>query len=216
MSSCCHSDSCAGTNKFFSRWSKTYAKQFKKKGLEKLQKYLVDSVKREIAQPKRILDIGCGVGALHLTLLKEGAERGVGIDVAEGMINQARMNAKELGVEDRVEYILNDFVQVADSVESADVTFLDKVVCCYENLEALLRTSMQKTDRVYALTHPRDNWFVRFGFKAHIAILKLFRAKFHPSWHDWIQMDETIRAGGFQLAHEHRTIMWHARVYRRI
>ncbi len=37
--------------------------------LEKLQRYLLEGVRKEPFASKEILDMGCGVGALHMTLL---------------------------------------------------------------------------------------------------------------------------------------------------
>ncbi len=216
MSSCCQSSAVTeGTNKFFSRFSKRYAKQFKKKGLEKIQHYLLEGVRSEPVASKRILDIGCGVGALHLTLLQEGAAHAVGVDLAEGMLDKAKAFAMELKLSDKTEHVLGDFVQHADFIKDVDITVMDKVVCCYADLENLIRLSTSKTRCIFALTHPADRLLMRWFFKSHIFILKLFRAKFHPSWHDWAGMDQMIRAFGFQPAYYNSTFFWEARVYRR-
>ncbi|HWP82485.1 MAG TPA: class I SAM-dependent methyltransferase [Bacteroidota bacterium] len=216
MSSCCTSSvSCEGTNRFFSKFSKRYAKQFKKKGLEKIQKYLLEGVRTEPVQSKRVLDIGCGVGGLHLTLLQEGAAYAVGVDAAEGMVSKAMAFARELGLAEKAEHILGDFVEQAASIGEADITLMDKVVCCYGDLDTLIRVSASKTKRTLGLTHPSNNVLVRWFFKSHIAVLKLFKAKFHPFWHDWNVMDQTIRSLGFQPLYTNSTFLWQARVYRR-
>jgi magnesium-protoporphyrin O-methyltransferase len=216
MSSCCHSSvTCEGTNKFFSRFSKRYAKQFKKKGLEKVQMLLLEGVRLEPVQSKRVLDIGCGVGALHLTLLQEGAATAVGVDAAEGMVEKAKEFARGLGFAETTRHVHGDFVEQAASIDEADITLMDKVVCCYGDLETLISISTAKTKRILALTHPADNVLVRLFFKVHIAILKFFKAKFHPFWHDWESMDRMIRSLGFQPAYQKATFLWQARVYRR-
>ena len=94
--SCCTSNSCSGTNIFFSRWSKSFAKRFRKKGLEKVQRYLLEGIRLEPVKDRHILDIGCGVGALHLTLLQEGAILATGIEAAEGMLEKAKEFQKKL------------------------------------------------------------------------------------------------------------------------
>ncbi|MBI3005045.1 MAG: methyltransferase domain-containing protein, partial [Ignavibacteriales bacterium] len=91
MTSCCQTHPAQeGTNKFFSRWSKKYAKRFKKGKLEKVQQHLLEGVRTEPVASKEILDIGCGVGSLHMTLLAEGASKAIGVDISEGMLDQAR------------------------------------------------------------------------------------------------------------------------------
>ena len=38
----------------------------------------------------RLLEIGCGVGYLHQQLLRDGAQRALGVDISEEMLGQAR------------------------------------------------------------------------------------------------------------------------------
>lgn len=216
MPSCCQSSGrCEGANRFFSRFSKRYAKQFRRKGLEKIQKHLLEGVRLEPVEGRRILDIGCGVGALHLTLLQEGASHAVGIDAAEGMIERARQFARELGLAGKAEHVLGDFVEHTDSIREADITLMDKVLCCYADVESLVRSAAAKTQSILAITHPHDHFFVRSFCKCEIAVLKFFNAKFHPFWHDWNMVDAMIRSLDFQPVYSTATFVWEARVYRR-
>jgi len=213
---CCATNSTAGTNACFSKWSKKYAKRFRKKGLEKAQRLLLEGIRMESIREKNILDIGCGVGALHMTLLQEGAARATGVDIAEGMLQKAEELSSEFGLHEKVSYKHGDFVELADSLPDADITILDKVVCCYEDLDRLLETSVRKTNRIYGLTHPSDNFLVRGMFKLQIAILKLFRSNFYPFWHDWDLMHRKITQQGFRLLYEKPTFLWNVAVFQRI
>ncbi len=49
-------------------------------------------------KPKRILDFGCGVGRLTLPLAKRG-EEAVGVDISPQMIEEAKKNCAEYGIE---------------------------------------------------------------------------------------------------------------------
>jgi 2-polyprenyl-3-methyl-5-hydroxy-6-metoxy-1,4-benzoquinol methylase len=214
MSSCCSTSySSDGTNRFFSRFSKMYAKQFKKKGLAKEQRLLLDGVKKHPIADATVLDIGCGVGGLHLTLLKEGAARAIGVDMADGMIEKAKTFAEEMGFRDRTEYVLGDFVQM--NSPEADIALLDKVVCCYDDLPRLVEHSTSRTRRIYALTHPRDNALFRTLFKTHIAFARLFRWKFRPYWHDWTILRRQVAEAGFFLVFEGQTFAWQVLVFAR-
>lgn len=216
MTCCPPSQPTEGTNRFFTRWSKRYAKDYKKKGLAKEQRFLLEGIKKESIQSRTILDIGCGVGALHHALLREGAARSVGIDIADGMVRQAEQFARQFNLHDRAEYRTGDFVQLAGTIEKSDVTMLDKVVCCYENIEGLLEASTEKTKRILALTHPKENFLMQVAFKTQIALAKLFRWKFRPFWHDWVVMKAAIIARGFEPVYENSTIAWQVLVFRRL
>lgn len=217
MACCCTTNPMQeGANSFFSRYAGVYARRFRKHGLERVQKLLLEGVRREQVAGTEVLDIGCGVGALHLTLLKEGAVRATGVDMSEGMIATARKFSSDLGVADRAHYVIGDFVEIAESFRESDVTLLDKSVCCYEDVDALVRTSTAKTKRLYALSHPKQNILMEFAFKGHIAFAKFFKWKFHPFWHDWTKMREDIQRLGFELIYSNATPMWQVLVFRRL
>ena len=216
MGSCCRTGAnCSGTSAFFSRWSGSYAKRFRKGNLDRIQKHLVEGIKRGVLRGSSVLDIGCGVGQVHLTLLKEGADRSLGIDLSDAMLTEAKRFADKSGLSERVSYANGDFVQLSSSVPESDITVLDKVVCCYENLDELILKSTAKTKSTFALTHPQENLLTKGFFKGHEAIAKLLRWDFHPFWHDWAGMKSRILAQGFTLRYEHSTLTWHALVFER-
>lgn len=213
---CCSSKKIEGTNRFFSRWSKKYARTFRKKGLDKIQQLLLGGVSLPEKSGPHILDIGCGVGSLHLTLLQKWQNAtATGIEMSEGMIEHATKLSHELSAENRVQYILGDFVEQAFQVDQADITLLDKVVCCYEDLNKLIDLSVEKTRSIYALSHPRDTFLIRFSIKSLIFLRKLFGASFHPYWHDWEAMNERVIQNGFQPIHQASTFLWKAVVFKR-
>lgn len=217
MPCCCTTDPLKeGTNKFFSKSSAMYARRFKRRGLERMQKLFLEGLRKYGIEGTEILDIGCGVGALHLTLLKEGAARSTGVDISEGMIERAKTFSGTLGVADRTEYVVGDFVEVAEKIRESDITLLDKSVCCYEDIDALVRASTAKTKRLYALSHPRQNLFMELAFKSHIAFARVFGWKFHPFWHNWTKLKESIQSFGFELVYSNATPMWQVLVFRRM
>ena len=84
---CCET----ATGRFFSKHSKRYAKQFRKGKMEKVQELLLEAARAEGVEGKTILDVGCGVGVLHLTLLGEGAVSALPGDA----FGQRRADARE-------------------------------------------------------------------------------------------------------------------------
>jgi 2-polyprenyl-3-methyl-5-hydroxy-6-metoxy-1,4-benzoquinol methylase len=216
MSSCCTpGESCSATNSFFSRWSRMYARRFRTAGLEPVQKYLVEGIRHHSIEGRSILDIGCGVGSIHLTLLRQGASRSVGIDMSEGMLQEARHFADKFGLTERAHYVMGDFTKLSPSVEESDIIVLDKVVCCYEDVAALIHTSTDKTRQTYALSHPKENLLMKGLFKGHTLLAKIFGWSFHPFWHNWAAMKSLILSRGFRLVYENSTISWQVLVFER-
>ena len=216
MTACCTpSPGTEGTNKFFSKQAARYVKKFRKKGLAKEQGYLIEGILSAGISGTSVLEIGCGVGGVHLTLLNHGASSATGIDIAEGMLNGAKELAREMNLGDRAKYYSGDFAQIAGDVHEADVVILDKVVCCYEDVRGLVAKSTGKAKRVYALSFPRSTPLSAFLIKTAMLLGKILKWSFHPYWHDWDAMVREIRENGFERRFYRNTLMWDVFVFER-
>ncbi len=65
----------------------------------------------------RVLDIGCGFGTLALTLARDFGVRVTGITLSEVQLAEAQERAKEAGLEDRVEFRLQDYRAVTETFD---------------------------------------------------------------------------------------------------
>jgi magnesium-protoporphyrin O-methyltransferase len=217
MSCCCvpNRATLEATDKFFNTQAGRYKRYFKKKGLRKEQKYLAEGIRRSGMKEAEILEIGCGVGGLHLCLLKDGAAKATGFDISERMIAAARKLSAAMGLQERTQYRHGDFVAMYDEAPTADVTILDKVICCYEEVSELIARSTAKTRRIYAVSYPRQNPFVRLVFKSSKFFLKLFRQPFYPFYHEPEQIQSWIGASGFEKVYERETFIWLIQIFER-
>ena len=69
-----------------------------------------------------VYDLGCGDGRIVIAAVKErGARRGVGIDINPERIAEANANARDAGVQDKVDFRVGDLFQ-ADFSEASVVT----------------------------------------------------------------------------------------------
>ncbi|MBI1806434.1 MAG: methyltransferase domain-containing protein [Ignavibacteria bacterium] len=202
-----------GADKFFSRNSRKYLKRFLNRGLAKEQRYLVEGILSSPIEGQTILEIGCGVGGLHMTLLKRGAISAIGIDIAEGMLNSARQLSRELGLEKNTTYIRGDFTQTREEIPVVDIVILDKVICCYEDVNQLLVTSLEKTRRIYALSFPKPTRLVKLSFLTLITLGKLLRWSFSPYWHDWNAVLQFIHGKHFKEIYSKDTFAWSVHVF---
>ncbi|MCZ6617839.1 MAG: class I SAM-dependent methyltransferase [Gammaproteobacteria bacterium] len=160
-----------------------------------------------------ILEIGSGVGHLHQTLLERGASSAVGVDLASKMIEEARHWAEERRLAERTDYFEGDFMDISESLPDAEVTVLDKVVCCYPDADGLIHSSLSKTKRVYALTYPRNRWYVHvmMGFAA--LAMKILRSDFRPYVHAPERIENWITADGFDKSYQNHNLLWLTQVY---
>ena len=206
---CCHAQS---AGRFFSFFARRSRKRYKRKGFEASQKQLMAGLEQVGYRDASVLDIGCGVGHLHQTLLEQGAHSAIGIDLAPKMLAETGDWAKQRGLSERVRYVEGDFM-TADDIGDADVTLLDKVVCCYPDAQGLVEKSLAKTKHIYGLTYPRDRWFIRLGVEVMAWLLWLMRSEFRSYVHDPVQIERWIRDKGFQKRFEAQTAMWLTQVY---
>ena len=142
MSCCCPHSKSGG--RIFSFFARSYRRRFTKNGFEPSQQQLISGIENAGFKAASLLEIGSGVGYLHQTLLERGAKSAVGIDLAPDMLKEAQTWAEEKNLNEHVEYIQGDFIELLDQVEAADVTILDKVVCCYPHAELLVNSSAQQ------------------------------------------------------------------------
>ena len=211
MNCCCpHSNS---ANRFFSFFAGSYRKRFEKKGFEPSQRQLMEGLEEAGFQDATILEIGSGVGHLHQTLLEQGAASAVGVDLASKMIDEARHWAEERNLSELTDYVQGDFMEIHGSLADVDVTILDKVVCCYPDADGLVHSSLRKTSHVYALTYPRDRWYVRALIGTAALFLKIIRSDFRPYVHPPETVERWITQTGFDKRYENHNAMWLTQVY---
>lgn len=209
---CC---SLEGINKFFNKHARRTEKYFRKKGLRTEQRYLAEGIRQGGLEQAELLEIGCGIGALHLSLVKEGAANATGIDISEQMIATARRLSAEMGLAERAHYSQGDFLAICEAMPAADVTILDKVLCCYENVLDLIARSLAKTRCTYAVSYPRRSLVVHVLFWLGIAVAKLLRQPFRPYYHQPALIEDCITAGGFEKTYERQTFMWAVQIFHR-
>ncbi len=211
MTCCCPHAKSGG--KLFSLFARAYRRRFDRHGFEPSQQQLMAGLKQAGFKNADILEVGSGVGYLHQVLLKRGARHATGIDFSEEMLKQASDAARTNGLQDRVQYYQGDFIEMLDRIEPAEVTVLDKVVCCYPYAELLVTSSIAKTRRVYALTYPRYRWFSRIGVEVMAVFLKLFGSDFRPYVHNPDEIETWIRQAGFEKTFERTTFIWLTQIY---
>lgn len=211
--SCCQ---CQGADSLFSgsRVSREL-KSYRRKGPRGTTRALIDALKAEGVQGLSLLDIGGGVGAIQHALLQAGATRAIGADASSAYLGAAKQEAERLGHADRVIQRFGDFVEIAPGLESADIVTLDRVICCYHDMESLVALSVGKADRLYGVVYPRDRWWTKAGQGFLNALLWLSRNPFRVFVHSSARVDEIVRRAGFKQRYRSFTPSWQVVLYGR-
>ncbi|HMA22610.1 MAG TPA: class I SAM-dependent methyltransferase [Gemmatimonadaceae bacterium] len=162
-----------------------------------------------------LLDIGGGIGAIHHTLLDSGARDAVHVDVSANYIDAARDEAARRGHADRVRFVHGDFVQLSPSLADADIVTLDRVICCYPDMESLVSHAADRTRRIFGAVYPRDRWWVRLGVRSINALLRLRRSAFRVYVHSPAGIEVVLRSHGLEPMKRRRTFVWEIAIYTR-
>jgi SAM-dependent methyltransferase len=92
VTACCPHALAAG--RLFSFFARRYRKRFARRGLEPSQRQLLAGLDAVGYAHASVLEIGCGVGHLHQTLLERGARDAIGVDLAPAMLRQTSRPAR--------------------------------------------------------------------------------------------------------------------------
>jgi SAM-dependent methyltransferase len=187
-------------------------------GLVSVSERLRDALVPHGPAGRTILELGCGRGALLLQLLQAGAARGTGIDLSGAAIEEARRRFTEAGAAETAELSVGDAARVP--LASHDWVILDRVMCCYPDIERLLSNSIPAARHLYAFTVPESR-----GWRG---LLSRVEERFEDIWntlrgcacpgyvHDIDSIERTLTQAGFRRRYSSRLRLWHIGVFERI
>lgn len=205
---------CVGVEKLFNeKYAQRELKRYRRKGPAKSTCLLIEAIKTEGVQGLSLLDIGGGVGAIQLELLKSGVRIATDVDAAPAYLKIARDEAERRGFADRVEYHSGDFVEEADDIDPADIVTLDRVICCYPDMPRLVSLSAAKAGKIYGLVYPRLNLLMRFARPIINFHNLIKRSPFRFYLHSPAEVDRILQDCGFIRRGQSRTPLWQIVVF---
>ncbi|HEU4994415.1 MAG TPA: class I SAM-dependent methyltransferase [Gemmatimonadaceae bacterium] len=200
---------------FGARRARADLKRYRKKGPARTTRLLIDALKSVGVQHQTLLDIGGGIGVIPNELLAAGAESAVQVDAAEAFVEAAREEAARQGNAGRVQFLRGDFVALAGETEAADIVTLDRVICCYPNMEQLVTTSLARARRSYGIVIPRERRLtkaVRMGINL---VFRIGRNPFRFYVHSPRDIEALVTRAGFARDFVSETQIWRVVVFTR-
>ena len=190
-------------------------REYRRNGPKGWTARLITELSRGGVEGLTVIDIGAGVGAVHQTLLQAGAAAATDIDASGPYLAASREEAERRGLADRVTYLKGDAVRLAAGVADADLVALDRVVCCYGDMPALVGVAAARTRRRLGMVLPRDSGWIRalVGLSNRWSAFRRnpFRVYVHPT-------DAVVgvaNAAGLELTATHRGRFWQTLVLER-
>ena len=212
---CCSPGDSPFDRQFDARHAARHLRAYRERGAVGLTRALVESLAEGGICGQSVLEIGGGVGAVHHGLLQSGAATAVDVDASRAYVSVARDEAARQGHADRVRYVVGDFVTLADAIEPADLVALDRVVCCYRDMAALVGRSAALARRRYGLVYPRDSWLGRVGTAVLNVQLRLSRSPFRVYAHRTADVEAILAGHGLVKRVSRTTLVWQLAVYER-
>jgi 2-polyprenyl-3-methyl-5-hydroxy-6-metoxy-1,4-benzoquinol methylase len=196
------------TTLFSKRAARWDAKRYRRRGLDETAQEMVEFLRERGVEEASVLEIGGGVGAIQVELLKVGAEHATNVELSPEYEEAALELVHESGLDGRVERRLGDVVQQPDLAGPADAVVMHRVVCCYPDYEALVGAAAERARRYLVMSFPRPRWTIRAVVSAVNAVAQLLRWEFRS----WVHPPQALVAAaerrGLALASESRGRIW--------
>lgn len=203
--------SCEFTDRHFTRArAEQELARYRRRGPTGTARLLLHSIRVLGLDAETLLDVGAGIGVLHHELLRASVQHGVHVEAAAAYVEAARAEARRRGQESRMRFLHGDFLALAPSLASADLVTLDRVVCCYPDLDPLLRAAAAKATRYLALSFPHDRWYMRAHRRLQNGRRRRAGNPFRTFVHPVSRIHDVLQEAGFQVRIARKTLGWEA------
>jgi magnesium-protoporphyrin O-methyltransferase len=155
-----------------------------------------------------VLEVGGGVGELHVELLRHGAAQATNLELVPAYDTLAGQLAAEAGVADRVRRQIVDIATHPDEVGDADIVVMHRVVCCYPDVEELLGAAADHARRLLVFSHLPRNAVSRVMLGAENSVFRLSGKSFRTFAHPPAVMARVLESRGLVPVFGHRGLAW--------
>ena len=188
------------------------ARRYQRRGLDRTSRRVVEEVARHGAGGRSVLEVGGGVGAVPLELLRAGGTRATVVEMSPAYDRHARRLAERAGLSGRVSRRVADFA-TADDIPPADVVVLNRVVCCDPDGPRLAGAAARHAGALLVLTYPRGAWWNRVAVRAVNLVQRLRRQAFRAFVHPPAAITAAATDAGLEPDRLDRGLVWELRSF---
>jgi magnesium-protoporphyrin O-methyltransferase len=189
--------------------------RYRRRGPDRTTAMLLEMIRRRGVEGASVLDVGAGIGIVDRELLRAGAASAVLVDGSAAYLDVARAETDAEGLGERVRIVLGDFTRLAPELPAADVVTLDRVICCYPDVDALVDLSAARARRLYGLVLPRDRWYARLAVRLENLWFALRRSPYRAFVHRNALVDARVAAAGLRRVDERFSPVWRVVLFER-
>jgi len=92
---------------------------------------------------------------------------------------------------------------------------MQRVVCCYPDVDALVGAAADHARRLLLLTFPVERWWIRVGLAAENALFRLRGSTFRSFVHSTAAVLAVAQRHGMRVADHHRGLIWQVVAFER-
>lgn len=200
---------------FSERMARADARRYRRKGLDPTSRRIFDFVKAQGVEGRSVLEVGAGIGAIQIELLRAGASKAVSVELTPTYEQVASELAREAGFAGSVERKVMDFAHADGQVESADIVIMNRVVCCYPDMPRLVGQAARHARQLLVMSFPRASWWMRIGLGIANFGLWATRREFHIFVHSPARIFATSEEDGLSPVLDQRGLLWVVAALRR-
>jgi SAM-dependent methyltransferase len=189
--------------------------RYRRHGPDSTTRMLLDMIPGSDVRGASILDVGAGVGAIDHELLRAGAAQATLVDGSVPYQVATRDEGRRRGQLDRMRFVAGDVTRHAADIEPADIVTLDRVICCYPDVDALVRLSAERARAMLGLVLPRNRRGLGLVLSLINAWERLRGSPYRAFAHDNARVDTLVAAAGLRKRSEAHTLVWRVVLYER-
>lgn len=206
MADCCNREDYDDT--FGDRFARKMARRYRRRGLSRSERAIVRFLQDRGIEGATVLEIGGGLGELHVELLRHGAARATNLEISTKYEPEATRLLEHVGLAARVDRRFLDIAQEPESVAPADIVVLHRVVCCYPDYERLLGAAAGKAGRLMVFSHPPRNRITRTLLWIDNRVRMLKGDTFRTFAHEPADMIAVTHRSGLRDTYQWRGFGW--------
>lgn len=191
------------------------ANRYRRKGLDATSRRIFEFVKAQGVAGRTVLEVGGGIGAIQIELLKAGAARTVSVELTPTYEDDANALLQEAGLADRSERKIMDFAMAGAEVDGADIVIMNRVICCYPDMPRLAGQASDHARQLLVMSFPRRAWWMRVGLGLANLMLRLTRREFQIFLHPPKQILATSEQHGLRTVLDQTGVIWTVAALRR-
>jgi magnesium-protoporphyrin O-methyltransferase len=184
------------------------AKPYRRKGLDGTSKRIFDFIRERGVEGKTLLEVGGGIGAIEIELLKAGMERAINVELTPTYESAASELIVDAGLGDRVERRVMDFAEAGVEVEPADVVVMNRVICCYLDMPKLAGAAAVRASGMLVMSFPNRRWWTRLGLTVANFGFRVIRMQFQVFLHPPARILAAVEERGFKTRLNQPGLIW--------